>query len=164
MKRVEMMMKKTNKYSSLNLIRDDRERMDAIKPYITELRLIDLHRHYTVFKERYFGNTIPSTQHVAIVLIAEETMEELYGPAWELGECIGFCAHNLKLKFNEGVDAPAIICLSRKLSSSITMLTLLHEMAHLKVERKWKRDMGHGKHWQNEMKRLAKLGAFDSYW
>lgn len=44
-------------------------------------------------------------------------------------------------------------------TTSLWKLTLLHELVHLKNMR-W----GHGKKFQNEMRRLANAGAFDGLW
>ena len=56
------------------------------------------------------------------------------------------------------------IVVSEDCDSALRGSTILHEMAHIKVDLKFGREMGHGKHWQNEMKRLARLGAFRDMW
>ena len=151
------------KSNTLNLCKEDIERIKSIRPLLRERRILDLNRYYTVNKERYFGKTIPSIDHVSIILVAEKTMEKMYGPVYENGKIYGICFQNLRLS-DVCVDAPAMICLSEGIGNSPTIMNLIHEMAHLKIDRMWKQNMGHGKHWQNEMKRLSKLGAFDPYW
>lgn len=40
-------------------------------------------------------------------------------------------------------------------------MTLLHEMAHIAT---WSERRSHGPKWKAEMRRLAKIGAFDRWW
>jgi predicted SprT family Zn-dependent metalloprotease len=44
-----------------------------------------------------------------------------------------------------------------------TKLTLLHEMCHVQNRLKKQRDL-HGPLWQRDMRRLARIGAFDELW
>lgn len=47
--------------------------------------------------------------------------------------------------------------------NSLTIFTLLHEMAHIALYEKDRRTE-HGPRWQSEMLRLAKQGAFRELW
>ena len=55
------------------------------------------------------------------------------------------------------------IGISRKLrkSNNLWRTTLLHEMCHLATESE---RVSHGPRWQREMRRLARIGAFDKIW
>ena len=63
---------------------------------------------------------------------------------------------------------PAIILLNPKLkeinAQKYAMSTLLHEMAHFHLWVQGKSQKTHGPYFQNEMKRLADIGAFKDVW
>ena len=46
---------------------------------------------------------------------------------------------------------------------SCTKMLLLHEMAHIKLRKRKMRDV-HGREFQHEMQRLARIGAFRDLW
>lgn len=50
-----------------------------------------------------------------------------------------------------------------KWAPSVWHRTLLHEMVHLKLDKKYPKG-GHGHAFQREMKRLARIGAFNLMW
>lgn len=54
-----------------------------------------------------------------------------------------------------------------KFSSNLVRATLLHEMVHEKLYKKYGHDIPRGTHgplFQKEMKKLAKIGAFNRLW
>ena len=135
------------------------EEVESIKemvPTLRELRIIDLMRDYRAVRNRYFGETIPPVEKVAFLFLDQLGMEQIGAFEDSLGLCL------CPTQFHK--SAPVILAFSEDNGVSQQRITLIHEMAHAKVNREHKRDMGHGKFWQNEMKRLAKLGAFDDWW
>ena len=64
---------------------------------------------------------------------------------------------------HHGTPVPQTLSLADDLDVNQTRLTLLHEMAHMKVNLKFGRAMGEGKNWNKEMHRLMRLGAFDGW-
>jgi predicted SprT family Zn-dependent metalloprotease len=64
-------------------------------------------------------------------------------------------------------QGPTVIVMNTSIQrhSALAELTLLHEMAHVKVDYRYPPHMrGHGHEWQSEMLRLAKAGAFRDRW
>lgn len=133
----------------LKLPPDEVVRIRKMVPTIRELRIIDLMRDYRAIRKRYFGKSIPEVESVAISLVLGSVLENIYDEG-----CLGL---------NINHDA-YVILIAEQSSVNETRMTLLHEMAHIKVEIKWNRSMGHGKYWQAEMKRLARRGAFEAWW
>lgn len=70
----------------------------------------------------------------------------------------GYTEYNLKTRKPTHIALNPRFCGLR----AIWILTLLHEMCHVKTG-----DLGpdeHGPRWQREMHRLARKGAFDNWW
>jgi hypothetical protein len=130
------------------------QRMKKMVPTVDELRVIDLMRDYRVIRNRYFGNTIPVVEDVFIRFLSQKEISRFVG---EGEETIGACSAGV-------CGGPHVLAVADDLSVSETRITLLHEMAHLKVDLSFPRARGHGKHWQAEMKRLARIGAFERWW
>jgi hypothetical protein len=131
-------------------------RLKEMVPTIRELRIIDMMRDYRAVRDRYFGETIPPVEKVAFLFLDKTGMEQL----GDYDDLLGVCWH----RHNRHWSAPVVFGLWEDNGESQMRITLIHEMAHAKVNREHKRDMGHGKYWKNEMKRLAKVGAFDDWW
>ena len=149
------MKKKAN---SFQLPWDEVKRLKEMQPYISELRLIDLMRDYRGIRNYYFGNSIPPTEEVLLRFLPRDEIARLSG--FDDKDTDGLCSFGMSL----GCPCPKSILLADDLRTAETRITLLHEMAHMKVDVKYGRHMGHGKKWQNEMKRLAKLGALEAWW
>jgi hypothetical protein len=131
------------------------ENLRKIKPTLNEARRIRALRDYTAIRKKYFGDTIPEATCVSIIFVSKRVFERVYGPGRydTLGCCTPYAA-----------DALLLIAINEESNDCIYLATMVHEMAHAKIDRKWKRYMGHGKLWQAEMKRLARLGAFEPLW
>ena len=132
------------------------ERIREMIPTIDELRIIDIRRDYRAIRKARFGNSIPAVEHVLIALMPRIEMKRMSGEKDVEGACLSGFAGKLL--------TPYVIALADDLKVSDQRITLLHEMAHLKVNIKFGRSMGHGKQWKKEMRRLAAAGAFDDYW
>lgn len=130
------------------------KRLREMRPTLDELLLIDLRRDYAVFRKRWFGNSIPPVEEVILGLANRKQMSMASGR-----ECLGFCIPGS----SKESEMPVIV-INKTGPDCERANTLLHEMAHVKVERKFGRDMWHGTHWQAEMKRLARIGAFKNIW
>ena len=134
-------------------VSEDIEDMRKMVLTIRELRLIDIRRDYRAIRKRYFGNSIPLVDEVAIVFVSGKIMESIFDE-----HCLGFCVeaelHHVGL---------SVIAIAEDSNPVETRLTLLHEMAHLKVEAKWNRNMGHGKYFKKEARRLMAAGALDDW-
>lgn len=130
------------------------KRLREMRPTLDELLLIDLRRDYAVFRKRWFGNSVPPVEEVVLGLAFHAQMAEVRGK-----ECFGFC-----ISESSGGPYMPVIVICKTGPEDERATTLLHEMAHVKVDRKFGRDMGHGTHWQAEMKRLARIGAFKNIW
>jgi hypothetical protein len=127
-----------------------------MRPTIPELRLIDLMRDYRAIRKGYFGTTIPAVEDVMIRFLSKKEISRFVGKDEILGACLAG-------KY-EKCPFPYVIAICDDLNVNETRMTLLHEMAHMKVDIKFSRARGHGKHWQAEMKRLARAGAFENWW
>lgn len=146
------MMKKTTK-----LCKAEVERLKAMVPTVNELRIIDLMRDYRAVRKAYFGNSIPPVEEILIRFL----------PAYELAR---FCpdhdpnTEGACLAGKYGNDLfPYVLVLADDLNVRDTRYTLLHEMAHMKVNKKFGRKMGEGKCWKKEMRRLMAAGALDGW-
>lgn len=130
------------------------QRLREMRPTIDELLLIDMKRDYATFRKRWFGVSIPPVEAMMFGLTDAPVMESATGQ-----DCLGFY-------ISEKLDGAALsaIVIARDADLVIRRMTMLHEMAHLKVDLKWGREMGHGNNWQTEMKRLARIGAFKNNW
>lgn len=132
------------------------ERIREVTPTIDELRIIDVRRDYRVIRDRYFGNSIPSVYEVLIGFMPKREMKRIGAGEETDGGCLaGFCGEKITCY---------AITLADDLRVAEQRITLLHEMAHLKVNIKFGRQMGHGHQWKKEMRHLAALGAFDDWW
>jgi hypothetical protein len=135
------------------LLTEDKEALLKLKLTIGERRRVRALRDYTAIKKKYFGNTIPDVSCISVVFVPETIIEKQCGKEGCLGCFLGRAG-----------DVLAIIAIEEDSSDCVYLMTLAHEMAHLKVNGKYRRDMRHGKYWQAEMKRLARLGAFQPLW
>jgi hypothetical protein len=151
------MKKRTmKKKSSFKLPQSEVERIREMVPTIEELRIIDLMRDYRAIRKNYFGSTIPPVEDVLIRFLSRKEICRFVGKDETVGAClVGRYSTN---------PFPYILAVADDLSVNETRITLLHEMAHMKVDIRHRRARGHGKHWQAEMKRLARIGAFENWW
>jgi hypothetical protein len=98
-----------------------------------------LRRAYDYYNRRYFKNKLP---HNAELIFTEH-----------VGSAIGMTML--------GFDPPVIMIAERiRQFGSTVDLTLLHEMAHIKLGKR----VNHGKKFQKEMLRLANAGAMEDLW
>jgi hypothetical protein len=138
------------------LSKSEVERIKMVTPTIAELRIIDLMRDYRVLRNRHFGNTIPPTEEVLLRFLPRREITRLGG----YDDVDGLCCYGGKVA---GHPCPKAILLPDDLNVNETRLSLLHEMAHMKVNSKFGRSMGEGKNWKKEMRRLMNAGAFDGW-
>jgi hypothetical protein len=132
------------------------KRLKKIVPTMGELRIIGLMRDYTEIRKRYYGSKIPPVNKVTLKYVPEDELKRLAKGEESYGMCLVGKFHKENL--------PYLIYLADDLYPTEERMTLLHEMAHLSVNIAHRRLMMHGKAWKNEMKRLARLGAFDNWW
>jgi hypothetical protein len=135
---------------------EESQRLKKMVPTVDELRIIDLMRDYRVLRNRHFGNTIPPVEEVLLRFLPRHEITRLGG----FDDVAGVCC------FGEhaGFAAAKAILLADDLHVCETRITLLHEMAHMKVNTKAGCNLSHGKIWKKEMRRLAAVGAFDDWW
>ena len=144
------------KKSSFKIPSSEVERIRAMVPTVAELRDIDLARDYRAVRKNYFGNSIPPVEEVLIRFMPRNEMNRL-GAADDIAGVSSFGEHR-------GFTTVKTVLLADDLHTFDIRITLLHEMAHLKVNLKFGRNMGHGENWKKEMRRLAAAGAFDNWW
>ena len=145
------------KTSSFKLPASEVERMKEMVPTVAELRDIDLIRDYKAIRKHYFGNTVPPVEEIMLRFLPRKELRRLTRS--EDDEVDAICSFGVHHK----IPSLKAIALSDDLNVEQTRLRLLHEMAHMKVNLKFGRMMGEGKHWTNEMHRLMRLGAFDGW-
>lgn len=97
-----------------------------------------LRRFYLYLNRKWFDGDLPSD-----TVVTWEPCVNAHGQCHDLGDG----------KFHIKIDT------SLKGLHEFMLITLLHEMAHVKV---W--DAKHGRKWRGEMRRLAAAGAFDDLW
>ena len=151
-----MRMKK--KSSGLKLPASEVERIREMVPTIAELRDIDLQRDYRSIRKRRYGNTIPPAEEIVIKFISRKELTRLSGFDDDYTDAFCSCGKH------KGTPVPQAILLAGDLREDDVRMRLLHEMGHIKVNLKFGRSMGHGKHWQKEMQRLAVAGEMDAWW
>ena len=111
-----------------------------------------LKENYLVFNKRYFGNKLPKD---ARIIWSDKTTRKRAAQllVWD---------HTL-----EDTEI-ALNPMMKKLGAECRALqSVLHEMCHLYLRVLGKPASvyaGHGRLWQNEMKRLVRVGAFNSVW
>ena len=147
----------TTKTSSFKLPASEVERIKKMVPTIAELRNIDLRRDYCSVRNNYYGNTLPPADEVRIAFLPRSEISRLSG--YDDNETDGLCSFGTF----RGLPVPKTILLPDDLKVNETRVSLLHETAHMKVNLKFRRSMGHGKYWQQEMNRLMLIGAFDGW-
>ena len=124
---------------------------------IIESKGIMLTREYDVIRTRYFGKTIPPVGEVLIGFLSRREIARLCRDEDE--ETDGLCSFGMY----RGTPCPKAILLADDLSETDEAITLRHEMAHMKVNLRFKRLMGEGKHWKKEIRRLVAAGAYDGW-
>lgn len=109
----------------------------------------DLERAFATYNRKYFGGKLPK---VAVV------WSQIIGRKFD-----GECDWTVDAKTRKVIPEETVIRIDRKIKRQVcySEMVLLHEMAHLKLAGK---NAKHGKHWQREMHRLARIGAFDKLW
>jgi len=100
-----------------------------------------LRRSYLRYNRLWFSNRLPEDM---VVRWSRRMPHNLYG------------VYNEEA-YGEGIFINAIW----RGFYEIAQLTLLHEMAHVATESEKKH---HGPRWKREMRRLARIGAFDNLW
>lgn len=99
----------------------------------------DLARMYAEFNRKYFGNRLPKDMAVRYAdLEGKWGRTNIY--------------HDIRPLFIE-------ISWQLRRTQCFSAMTLLHEMVHVKYPR-----LNHGPKFHREMKRLAKIGAFNNWW
>lgn len=132
-------------------------RLKEMVPTVAELRIIDLMRDYRVVRDSYYGTLIPPVEKVLLRFLPREEIARLASD--EEKDTDGLClAGDFK-----GTPEPYAILLADDLRTNETRITLLHETSHMKVNLKFGRNMGHGKHFKRELRRLMMAGAYDNW-
>ena len=126
-----------------------------MRPTKRELRIIELMRDYRAIRNRSFGKSIPPVENVAFILLSKSEMLRLTGEEGNHG-----CSLSVVIK---GVQLPFIVGLAEDDGEIVQRTTLVHEMAHFKVNLKFGRDMRHGKNFNAEMRRLVRIGELDGW-
>lgn len=114
-----------------------------------------MERYYRALNKRYFRNKLARTE----IIIRRGLVKENKLGRVELIDNMHYPKLRKRAKY--------LISLSPKLIFSLyhLLLVLLHEMAHVSVDPDLNaKFQDHGRKWQNEMKRLARIGAFRKYW
>jgi hypothetical protein len=142
---------------AIKLPKGEVERIRAMVPTIAELRVIDLMRDYRVLRKRHFGNSIPPIEEIFVRFLPRREMDRQSGNTD--GNTVGFCSCGN----HHGTPVPQTLSIADDLDIFGIRHSLLHEMAHLKINLKFGRAMGEGKHWQREIRRLAAAGAYDGW-
>jgi len=103
------------------------------------------------YNSRYFRNSIPRNTKV------------VWGE--EDPNCIGYArrTHEEPVELKIWISPRCQMGVIKNLLTRVTRGTLLHEMAHLKLWKKYPKE-NHGNIFNKEMKRLAKVGAFRNLW
>lgn len=140
----------------MNLTSEDKERIRGMKPTLRELRIIDLLRDYKALRSRHFGTRVPPVNEISIGLYSKEYLNKM-----TFGECRAFAAAN---KLGIGIYSGWLIGLGEHRDDVETRQDLIHEMCHVSVNIKFRKNMWHGEHWKKEMRRLAAAGAYDDNW
>jgi len=113
-----------------------------------------LKQSYLEYNSRYFRGRLPKDCRV------------IYS---DLSKLRYMGAHKATTKDGDRKNSKHIIWIDHKLrwSNKLVDMTLLHEMVHLKLFKKYGHEVPRGLHgplFQKEMKRLAKVGAFNRLW
>lgn len=148
---------KTRMNRSFKLSPSEAGRIREMVPTLAELRNIDLKRDYCSIRKNYYGSTIPPADEVLIAFLPREEISRLSG--YDDNETDGLCSFGTF----RGLPIPKAILLPDDLKVNETRVSLLHETAHMKVNLKFGRNMGHGEYWKQEMNRLMLVGAFDGW-
>lgn len=141
----------TRKKNSIS--KSEVERIRMMSPTIEELREIDLKRDYRAIRKSFFGSSIPPEEEVLIRYISRKEIKRLCG----YEDADGLCCFGMW----KGTPCARQIFLADDLKPCESAISLLHEMAHMKVNIKFGREMRHGKYWKKEIRRLAAAGAYD---
>lgn len=105
-----------------------------------------LQQAYLAYNAKYFKNRLPRN---CILRWSSRLTHAMGRQAWFR-------------RLDADFDIPVIEISSRyRASKRTTLLTLLHEMVHLALPAK---GAPHGPHFQKEMLRLARAGAFKGLW
>lgn len=140
------------------LPKDEVDRLKEMVPTVDELRIIDLMRDYRAIRKRRYGNTIPPIEEIAIKFVPRKELTRLSG--FDDNDTDAFCSCGK----HRGTPVPQTILLADDLREDDVRMRLLHEIAHIHVNLKFSRSMGHGKNWQKEMQRLAAAGEMAAWW
>lgn len=118
-----------------------------------------LKRYYRDFNQRYFGGSLPASCVVRFAGGREFPSQEV------IGDC-GYLARRGRIPPDIGLAAKnrseIRIRSSLRDYRAFVVMTLLHEMVHLKL--RGRRCLEHGRSFNGEMRRLAAAGAFDRWW
>jgi hypothetical protein len=102
---------------------------------------------FNEFNRKYFGNKLIGTVRVG----------------WRKPFVEGHAGETIPVK-----DEYILLLINPKLrrvgAQNYALSTLLHEMCHVKLWQQGKKVYTHGPLFQNEMKRLARIGAFNTIW
>jgi hypothetical protein len=151
------MKKTTMKKSRIEISKSEVDRMRRMVPTINELRIIDLMRDYRAIRKNYFGRSIPPVEEVLLRFVSRKELDRL--AKQNEREVIGISLWGKYLRS----PAPKIVLLADDLEPKEIRITLLHEMAHLKVDIKYGQCMGHGKIFEKELDRLRLARAYDGW-
>jgi SprT-like family len=109
----------------------------------------NLLRLYRRFNKKYFKSKLPLV-HISFCQIPMQGKYTVYGLA--------------STKYFLSGKGPVEIILDTRLDEVDLIFTLLHEMVHVYLDLFVSTNLNHGPRFQKEMRRLAKLHAFDGLW
>jgi SprT-like family protein len=137
----------------LKLPPDEIVRMKKMVPTVRELRIVDALRDYRAIRKNYYGNRIPPAEEVTIAFVPGQVLKSIYHDG-----CLGFYVRGIT-----NYVGLTVIVIAEESGVNETRMTLLHETCHLSVDSKWNRNMGHGKYFKKEARRLMAAGALDDW-
>lgn len=110
---------------------------------------VNLKRLYDDYNRRYFDNKLPKQARIV--------------PSRRMPKRSALGTTEYNPKYGEQAFCVKINYKLEKMLD-IAKLTLLHEMCHIKLLNYEKNSFIHGKQFNQEMRRLANIGAFDGLW
>lgn len=118
---------------------------------------------FRFYNSRYFRGRLPKNTRVIWKDLSEINAIGRFNPSYSLKAVRVRGPKKGQLRTVRSARPTIELCKRTKFAPSVWHRTLLHEMIHLKLDKKYPKG-GHGHAFQREMKRLAKVGAFNAMW
>ena len=120
----------------------------------------DLEKIYRQYNKLYFSGMLPKMRIVRSRTLAKEGVDGRFRWVKITRRVNGKKARVSCEKLSIAVD-------HAQQGARLENFTLLHEMAHVYVRfvlNRWSEYQSHGPVWKKQMRRLARIGAFDDLW